>query len=886
LLTFPADRTVYVRRSLAEAVLAERPRVVACAAPAGYGKSTLEAELVRAFPSALRCGPGTGDTIGFGRALIDALCDEDPSRQAALAATLLRLPPDPDTWSAAVLAAWRETEKPAAVTVFERVDALDVGAAQLLRQLIADRANRELIVLCSRRSLASIIPRETAPSDVIMLTERDFRLSLSETAAFFGDQLDTATVARVDCIAHGWPLALEVLRRGHRRGHLERLLEDRHDVEYHALDSYIETEIIGMLSEAEIDSLCALSVLGETSPQELRDSFPLWLAGSVERVRLLPFIRSERDRIALSPILSASLERTYRERRIRIARGIADALLQRRADWIRATSIVLDVGDADTASEIFQNARAPIAGSSPDAAALVARFEHDTLVKHPALWLSTAMYRLLDITVDEWLHEATVVWGEHARGAPGKTRIGIAAAIVLAQMMRGDWGAVEAVRSLIAAEFGNANEDPPPPLVMVQALIDAAVRAARMQRVDLTALMRDIAPLLAADSAYALVLCVIIARVHIARSDRDAQRQALDEAVLRARLGGIAPVLAICLQEAATMAWIAGEDLLFEMYTEELEHLVEAAPALKRGAMHFLNCARGRGISARAGTERPAARALAWLVAAGITNIPGERRTLLDRALRTADGCRAPHPMILARLAIAAALPAAAQRWTEAEEIAASINPTFWQGILAQHSDSGRGKSLASRFATEEPRDSKVMVRILEGTVESDGKKVAISPKEFQLFALLAMSAAAIDAETLSDALWPGRPLDRGAASLRVYVSRARRKIGNRACIEIDRGRYRAPSFVTTDLDEINTSIRRVPARPTHAEITGALRSWFALIAGPPAFLLDLPAFSSLNADVNDLIDRMEAWLTAVRERCHESDRARITMALEAAANA
>jgi len=881
-LSHPSDRTKFVSRTLAETIVQERPRIVACAAPAGCGKSVLAGQIAGRYTSTFTCDAG-GDPIAFARAVITGLIEEDPTRHADLTAEILRLPADPAAWIDAARSAWGASTTPAPVAIFDRVDMLDENAARLLRTLLSEPGKRELIVLCSRKSVAHVLPRDLPPSAIFTLTERDFRFLPGETATFFGGELDAPTIARIDRIAHGWPLALDVLRRGHRRGLLARLLEDIHDVEYSGLDPYLEDEILAGTSEPELDMLLALSVLGEPSVAEFREALPLWLAAHTDRIATLPFVRPEGDRLVLQPVFAAFLARTRAERRRVVARGIAHALVNRRANWIRGSAIALDVGDTDYAAELFQKRRAANMATSPDAAALVERFDRETLTRHPGLWVSTFIYRMFDLSVDEWLAEANEVWNALPRETPPETLAGVTGIIIALSILRGDGEHLDAIWPALEARLDPAHAGHP--LVRVaSALLENGARAMRMQPVDLIAFMRDISPLLEADHAYALVLGEIIARVHIARGDRDAQRQALDEAVLRARVSGAQPILAMCLQESATMAWLAGEDLLFEMYTEELEQLAAAAPRLKRGVGHFLDCARGRGSSAKAGTEAPAARALSWLIAAGTTSVPGERRSLLDRAIRTADMCRSPHAMIVSRVAVASALPAANARWTEAEEIAATVNPVFWQHLVAQHTESERSRTFISRFAAEHPRESQVMVRILEGTVETEGKKIQISPKEFQLFALLAMSDAPLDAEVLCEALWPGTTFDRGAASLRVYVSRARRKLGDARCIEIDHGRYRAATFVQTDIEQISASIRRVPARPTHADVTNALRRWFSLVAGPPAFLLDLPAFSTLNATINDLMDRLEAWLIAVRERAHESDRQRITLALEAVA--
>jgi len=488
------------------------------------------------------------------------------------------------------------------------------------------------------------------------------------------------------------------------------------------------------------------------------------------------------------------------------------------------------------------------------------------------------------MSIDDQLGEALSMWEALPPDAPVETVVGVAITLMNVHAGRGEWEAIEALQEGLQARHRRSGESPHPLVKVGATLIAGWVRALRMQHLDLTTFMREIAPLLAVDYVHALVLYDIVARVHAGRGDRAAERRALDEAVIRARRGGVPTVTALCLQEAATTAWLAGELPLFETYMKELEELLASTPSLKGGVAHFLDCARGRGISSRVGYEKPNARALSWLIAAGSSKSAGERRAFLDQAMRTADGSRHPQPMILARLAMAAALPGATNRWAEAEALAATVDAAFWQRLFATGVGAERAEVFLSRFRFEAPPEDRVVVRILDGVLEYEGKELSLSPKEFSLLALLAVTDAALDTDTLCEALWPDTPLASAAVSLRVYVNRVRKKVGDWGCIEVDKGRYRGATFLRTDLNQIDAFLRTLPAKPTQTDASIALRRYAALVAGPPAFLVDLPIFSSLNAHVNNLIERMEAWLEAVRERTDENERGRITMALEAVA--
>lgn len=885
MLALPPDPKKIGSRALTSAVLHERPRIVACSAAAGYGKSFLAAELAATSGSSITCDCGQGSLPEFARSIVLALIEEDRSREEALTTLVLGLPDEPQRWAESAVRAWKEATRPSSVVVFEHVEALDAEGRGLLRAILSAPAGRELYVLCSRAALDDVFPARLPPSAIVSLTERDLRLNLQETAAFFDADLDDATLRRVDDVAQGWPLALEVLRSGHRRGRLDGMLRDLHDPQYRAMHAYLAEDILCSLGEPELDVMCALSVLGACTESRLRDALAGSPSGGVDRLRTLPLIRWEHSRVTLHPLVSAFLALRHPERRAAIARAASDALLARGGDRVEAARIAFDGGDRDHAAGILEcGGLFLVSPPPPGIADLLARLDRETLLRHPALWSMATLYRVFAIPTDDWLAEARAVWAALPPDAPAETLAGVAINLTIIYAIRGEWEAIDAVQAELAELHGRRGDADRPSVQLLTTLVSGWVRALRMQQLDLTMFMREIAPLLVVDWVHALVLSDVVARVHMGRGDRAAQRRALDEAVIRARRAGVPSVLAICLQEAASAAWLANEMPLFETCTLELEQLDAADPTLTRGVAHFLDCARGRAMNARVGSEKPKTRALSWLMAAGNATSSGERRAFLDQALRTADACRHPHAMILSRLAMTAALPGASHRWSEASWLAETLEAPFMQRLFATGVGAERIEPFLSRFRSEAPPEDRVVVRVLDGAVEADGKPVHLSPKEFSLLALLAITEAPLDTDTLCEALWPDTAPGSAAASLRVYVNRVRTKVGDPRCIEVDKGRYRGASYVRTDLNQIDAFVRTENLRPTRTDINVALRRYAALVAGPPAFLLDLPIFSSLNAYVNDLIERMETWLEAARDRAVDDERARITLALEAVA--
>ncbi|HEY4438922.1 MAG TPA: helix-turn-helix domain-containing protein [Candidatus Elarobacter sp.] len=812
--------------------------------------------------------------------MIRALIDEDPEREADLKRGLEDRSGDPDRGIEFAVSAWGATTRPAAAVVFERIDVLEPAARPALKACLGTLAARSIVIACSRASIGDVVPARIPPGAVVALTERDMRLTLEETRAMVGADVDEETLGRIDAVALGWPLALEVLNRGRRRDRLERLLTDPYDFEFGALHSYVTDQILDPLPADDLDLLHTLCLAGPCTPAELAELMPPEKPHPLQRLRELPLVRIEENRASVHPVLCAVLAMDHLERRRAVARRACDIILARGAAPVRAARIALAGGDAAHAADVLEASISAVADPHHGAAEIVEMFDPDTLMRHPSLWNATMIYRLFAMRTEVWQREARAVWSTLTPQSPVDTIVGVATNVLSVHAECGEWREFARFNELVEQRYREAGYSDHPLVKLGAALTAAWIKVQRMEDFDLTALMREIAPLLSVEYVHALVLCHVVAAVHAARGKRTAQRSALDEALIRARRCSVPSVLAMCLQESAITAWLADESALFAAHVEELEALVEAVPALRGGAAHFLDCARGRGALAREGGEKPPTRALSWLIAAGTTRSSGERRAFLDEALRTADGCGYSRARILTRLAMAAALPGVGTRWEEAQQIAAAVDAPFFQRFFESGIGAERLEPFLSRFRFEEAPEDRVVVRVLEGLVEVEGKVLRFSPKELALIAMLSLHGGPIDGDTLCEELWPESPLESAAKSLRVYVTRVRKKVRDGSCIEVDKGRYRAANYVRTDLDRIHVFMRTIPARPSQNDISVALQRYDAMLAGPPAFLVDLPAFATLNAHVNELLDLTEEWLRQARARSSLTDRARIDLAL------
>lgn len=865
-------------------VEAEAPRVLICAAPAGYGKSVLAAQLAARAGVALAIDcSASHDALGFARDVLTQLITENPTRSERIGAELLAAGDDAAMACDSAIATWRSTIRGADVFVFENADALDADAHAVLVELLANPGPRRMIVVCTRAPVVVPLSRELGPNDLLTVNAQDLRFDTEGIRGYFEGELDETTLRLVKNLSQGWPLAVSVLRRAHRMGRLAQFLDSSvGGKDLGRLEDYVASEIAATFDGAAIETLCMLVALRGPTVEELAFAVRRPVGEMRAVIATLPLVHVKRSgRARVHPLLSAYLTRMYPEVFAAALTRAIDVLCQR-GESVRAARIALAAGDHERAAQIVEGGTYLVTAPPVDTADITSQLDRATLLRHPSLWNTAMLHRALSLSLEERRAEALAAWEALSPDATADVIVGVANNVVNVYAITGEWDRLVAFRRDAAARFRRAAPDGHPLIPLVETLIDGWVDAMRMRHVDLEQFLRDTAPLLATDYVHAWLQCDVVARVHTYRGDRRAQREALEHGLALARRSRIPLSLVVALLETANASWLAGEDDVFCAYVAEVEVLAAGSPLLRDGVTFFIDCARGRALSAIPRWERPYLRVFGWLVGAAQATTIADRMTLLDRALRDADGCRHPFVMILARLALAEAdRTQAATRTAEARALLRSCDaPLFEQHFRGRKRDESPLEPFLRRFRSYEPQNA-LVVRVLEGTVTHGSVKPRLAPKAFALLAFLALADGPMDGEMLGEALWPEASSEAASGSLRVYVNRVRTRLADTRAVVVDKGRYSVGAHVRTDLGEIDRLTRETPEQPTSADIDAALRAYGALLAGPPAFLVDLPAFASLYAHVNTLLERTQAWLEAVAARMTLPDRARIALALD-----
>ena len=141
-----------------------------------------------------------------------------------------------------------------------------------------------------------------------------------------------------------------------------------------------------------------------------------------------------------------------------------------------------------------------------------------------------------------------------------------------------------------------------------------------------------------------------------------------------------------------------------------------------------------------------------------------------------------------------------------------------------------------------------------------------LSVREFGLLAFLAVQRRPVSIDVVIDALWPNASVDDGTASVRVYVNRIRKRIGDPSVIVSSKRAYGVGTHVSTDIAEFERLLAGLPDSATPPQIEAVLAIHDNLATGLPPWLVDLPGMSGLNARVNAMLDLLVGLLARSRE--------------------
>jgi DNA-binding SARP family transcriptional activator len=119
------------------------------------------------------------------------------------------------------------------------------------------------------------------------------------------------------------------------------------------------------------------------------------------------------------------------------------------------------------------------------------------------------------------------------------------------------------------------------------------------------------------------------------------------------------------------------------------------------------------------------------------------------------------------------------------------------------------GPTAAPLFTVLRARSSHdLRVSLYAGTATRDGYDVALSDREFNVLATLALARRKLGREELCDRVWPDRDLEAAARLLKVYVHRIRTRFGTTSVIDTRGGGYHIGEGVVVDVDTVETILR------------------------------------------------------------------------------
>lgn len=108
-----------------------------------------------------------------------------------------------------------------------------------------------------------------------------------------------------------------------------------------------------------------------------------------------------------------------------------------------------------------------------------------------------------------------------------------------------------------------------------------------------------------------------------------------------------------------------------------------------------------------------------------------------------------------------------------------------------------------------------------------DVGRLALSDRESELLAILALRGGYMDAEAIAAAMWSDVDIVESLKALRVYISRVRKILPHPSLIKSEKNGYRLDATISTDLWEIDAALREQRGRDLDTVDVGDLEALF-----------------------------------------------------------
>jgi DNA-binding SARP family transcriptional activator len=803
---------IVVRENLLERIGKSDPRLVVLEAPAGYGKSTAARQIAQIAGGLTRCdAQGSDSTLGFLQTLVAVLAAEGGLSEERLAAEIDPDNEDADAWSALALKLWKNGSTSGFFLIenAERALAHDETRMFLERLLNTPHEGRRRL-FCSTTAMHVHVGRLNLRDRLVRLDAEQLGFTRAEIHQLFGEHTPEPLIDDVEGMTDGWPMSVSFLRWLHREGHsLAHLPKNlpRHGDFFDC----IAKEVLQRISASAWDLLLAGVAVPDATAGEIAVALNQTpssevLAGLEALCYEIPGISKREGIFEPHALLRSFLKRNHANE-LRIVTIQAAERFASRGDAIRAAQLYVEVGDTVAAARMISGLESPSLFSLPSIRLreIMTRLDRSALMEYPSLWASVVSTRARSLPRREWLHEGLEIWDRNdgGRALSADIRVNVGIFIVNAYLNLGMLDEADAFLKELADGISAQDARLTQVVVYWKVILDTK----RGCHVDLALIEDRCSDVLSNEWSRAMFLFDAVALVYRFRGERDAERVASTQAIALALRAGVTTTTAMALREAAFGAWIAGEDALVAEYLDQIEdHLVPACAASEARIRHFLDCARGKGATAKPGHESMRGRVYGWLLAVGNTQDSGERCRFAKLALEAAETSNEAYLCILARVLCALVEPDRrdlclqealqfAKNIDEGRVLASAIEALLRKEIPVMFS------ALVDRFAV---RSTETSISILQGNILLHGQLVELPKLQLEVILLLALEQRIVHRDVILAQLWPDSDPQKAAAILRVMVNRLRKLPGLReAIITMPRSGYKLAPSVRVDLHEI-----------------------------------------------------------------------------------
>lgn len=784
-------------------------RFVALYAAAGFGKTTLALQLADRFARTMVCDLAKVSDVTDVMSRIAALFSEAPSARISGAESV-----ELSAYVDYALERW--TQDFAGLVVFENAETLIMipGAVEALVSIFATTPQNRAVCLCSRARLDISFLQFARPDEVLVLDETTLAFTTAELESLFSSSED---IAKLYDVTRGWPLCVRLVGRLAEHRTLAEVLSEIRGVEYSMLYDFLVEHVVRALDPGGRRLAVLLAGTEDLLPADLARLLGEESASAAAFLDRSPFVTFIDGRYALHPLVRQSILRTSAEEAGEAAREAAHTARDR--DPLRAAVLYARVGDVESAASALEELVLAfvVEPKSIEFVSVLERIPRETLLRYPRLFGASITFAGLSVSNEQRLRDALAVEANLPSDSSAVMRgsIGITIANALANLGRLE----EALAVAQRAREWMSDEATDASAIYYYFFVPGI--QGRMGRYAVAAEAWPRLKHLAHNAPSSLALggneCWV--RSARARGDWDEERRAIAFTLQQARESKNPTALALTLAEGLFSAWLHGDRRDFAELLVELNEL--RVPAILPGTRLLRDMVNARFDDLSPDVGRPQLQAYAYLI--GLSFCRGKKQ--YEISLHAEEAARRSGEPFLQALAAVAASFVDRQRSKAklalAAEFAARVDALPLREAFAAFRDGTVPPMFApmrDQVAIGSAAPNRYRLSLLEGSLHRGALELLPTRREFDLLGYLAFRDRIVSRHEFAEVFAPSSSSSDADRSLRVAISRIRKKFGNELIVSTPQG-YALGHSVQVPLREIR---ERVALGATHRKISHA----------------------------------------------------------------